>query len=86
MADNKKTAVAEKKPNFLVRMGGRLAKWGREMRSELKKVVWPTPKQVLNNTIIVVIVVLLVGAIIGLFDLGASYGVQALISAFTGRA
>jgi preprotein translocase subunit SecE len=30
----------------------RFARWFREMRSELKKVVWPTPKQILNNTIV----------------------------------
>jgi preprotein translocase subunit SecE len=30
----------------------RIAKWFREMRSELKKVVWPTPKQVTNNTLV----------------------------------
>ena len=27
-----------------------ITKWFREMRSELKKVVWPTPKQIVNNT------------------------------------
>ena len=30
----------------------RIARWFREMRSELKKVVWPTPKQILNNTLV----------------------------------
>ena len=30
----------------------RIAKWFREMRSELKKVVWPTPKQIVNNTFV----------------------------------
>ena len=30
----------------------RFAKWFREMRSELKKVVWPTPKQIVNNTLV----------------------------------
>ena len=35
-----------------VRGKNRFAKWFREMRSELKKVVWPTPKQILNNTIV----------------------------------
>ena len=28
----------------------RVKKWFRDMRSELKKVVWPTPKQVSKNT------------------------------------
>ena len=35
-----------------IKGSNRLAKWFREMRSELKKVVWPTPKQILNNTIV----------------------------------
>jgi preprotein translocase subunit SecE len=35
-----------------VRKKNRLARWLREMRSELKKVVWPTPKQIINNTLV----------------------------------
>ncbi|MDR2420579.1 MAG: preprotein translocase subunit SecE, partial [Oscillospiraceae bacterium] len=29
-----------------------VARWFREMKSELKKVVWPTPKQIVNNTLV----------------------------------
>ena len=35
-----------------VKGSNRFAKWFREMRSELKKVVWPTPKQIANNTFV----------------------------------
>jgi len=35
-----------------IRGKNRLARWFREMRSELKKVVWPTPKQIVNNTFV----------------------------------
>jgi len=35
-----------------VRGSNRVARWFREMRSELKKVVWPTPKQIVNNTFV----------------------------------
>jgi len=35
-----------------VKGSNRFAKWFREMRSELKKVVWPTPKQIVNNTLV----------------------------------
>jgi len=35
-----------------------------ETKSELKKIVWPTSKQVVNNTIIVIITILVVGAFI----------------------
>jgi len=45
-------APAKKK----VKGSNRIAKWFREMRSELKKVVWPTPKQTVNNTIVALVV------------------------------
>lgn len=40
----------------------------KEMKSELKKVVWPTPKQLLNNTLVVLVVVVLSAVFIGLVD------------------
>ena len=61
---------------------GRIKLWFREMRSELKKVVWPTPKQVLNNSAIVAVSVLLVGTLIALYDWGAGKLVQAIIMTF----
>ena len=56
--------------------------WFREMKSELKKVVWPTPQQVLKNTAIVVACVVAVGIFIWLFDFVAQVGIDALISVF----
>ena len=38
----------DSKPGFFQRVG----KWFREMKSELKKVIWPTPKALRNNTLI----------------------------------
>ena len=49
----------------------RVAKWFREMKSELKKVVWHSGKQLVNNTVVVLVAVLIVGIIVCLFDLGA---------------
>ena len=62
-------AEVNKKPNIFVRMGTGLSRWFREMKSELKKVVWPSGKQ--NNTVVVLVAVLIVGIIVCLFDLGA---------------
>ncbi|MDD3766387.1 MAG: preprotein translocase subunit SecE [Eubacteriales bacterium] len=42
----------------------------KDVRAELKKVVWPTFKQIQNNTAIVIISLLLVGAMIWVIDLG----------------
>ena len=60
--------------------------WFREMKSELKKVVWPTPKQVLKNTLIVVACVLVVGVFIWMFDFVAGVGIEALINLFAPKA
>ena len=71
-----------KKENWFARTWGNLKKFFRELRSELKKVVWPTPQQVLKNAAIVVGCVLVVGVFIWLFDFVAQFGIDALISVF----
>ena len=74
--------MAEKKQNWFKRTLGRIARYFRELRSELKKVVWPTPRQVLKSTLIVLACVLVVGVFIWLFDAVANYGIGWLISTF----
>lgn len=70
-----------KKENWFKRTWTRIKKYFRELRSELKKVVWPTPKQVLKNTAIVIGCVVAVGVFIWVFDFVAQVGIDALISA-----
>ena len=70
-----------KKENWFKRTWGKVCKYFRELRSELKKVTWPTPKQVAKNTLIVVCCVLAVGVFIWLFDGVANIGIKALINA-----
>ena len=70
-----------KKENWFKRAWGAIRRYFRELRSELKKVVWPTPQQVLKNTLIVAACVLVVGAFIWLFDFVAQIGIDALINA-----
>ena len=69
-----------KKENWFVRTWGSIRRYFRELRSELKKVVWPTPQQVLKNTLIVGACVLVVGVFIWLFDFIARLGIDGLIS------
>ena len=70
-----------KKANWFKRAFGAIARYFRELRSELKKVVWPTPKQVLKNTMIVLACVLIVGIFIWMLDYVATMGISALINA-----
>lgn len=41
----------------------------KDFKAELKKVIWPTPKQVANNTVAVITIVLLTAAIVFVLDL-----------------
>jgi len=71
-----------KKENWFTRAWAATCRYFRELKSELKKVVWPTPKQVLKNGLIVVGCVLVVGVFIWLFDLVAQVSIDALIDVF----
>ena len=71
-----------KKENWFARTWAGIRRYFRELRSELKKVVWPTPQQVLKNALVVVGCVVCIGIFIWLFDFVAQVGINALISAF----
>ena len=53
--------------------------WFREMKSELKKVIWPDKKTVMKNTGTVLLCSLIIGACIWVFDFVAVSAVQMLI-------
>ena len=68
-----------KKENVFKRMWNGLTKWFRGMKSELKKVVWPTWSQVMNNTLVVIVVSLIFAIILGVIDWLAAKGIAALL-------
>ena len=57
MKNNKKENNKNKKSFF------------KDFKAELKKVVWPTPKQLVNNTVAVITIVLITAAIVFVLDL-----------------
>ena len=57
-------------------------RWFREMKSELKKVVWPSGKETMKNTGTVLLCSVLVGAFIWIFDAVAVLAVNTLIGLF----
>jgi preprotein translocase subunit SecE len=59
----------EKKPNIFARISRSV----RDMRGEMKRVVWPTKKQTINNTLIVLTFMAIMAILIGLFDTGLSW-------------
>ncbi len=94
MSENEKLeqTKAEKKPESAEKKAKsdrpsfpqRVKKWFKEMKSELKKVQWPSFKTVQKNTLTVIGCVLVVGIFIWLFDLLANSVVGALLNLFAG--
>ncbi len=73
MANNEKpvtttTNAVKKETNKKLGFGERVKKWFREMRSELKKVVWPTPKQIGKNTGVALVMMAASAIVIWGFD------------------
>lgn len=56
--------------------------WFREMKSELKKVVWPNKQTVMKNTGTVLLCSLLIGACIWIFDFVAVSAVDLILHVF----
>ncbi len=67
MADTSKT----KKPSIF----SRIKKFVKDYKSEFKKLVWPTPKQLLKNSAVVLVSVIVVGACLALVDFGLNRGI-----------
>ncbi len=56
-------------------LGGKLTAYFANCFAEVKKVVWPSKKQVINNTVVVILSILFIGAIIWVLD--AAWGALA---------
>ena len=56
--------------------------WFREMKSELKKVVWPNKETVAKNTGTVLLCSVMIGAFIWIFDFVAVSAVQMILNVF----
>ena len=57
--------TAAKKPGFF----SRIARSFRDMKGEIKKVVWPSRKQIINHTLIVIAFVAIAAIVVGGIDI-----------------
>lgn len=61
----------------------------KNFKAELKKVIWPTPKQLANNTIAVITIVLITAAIVFILDIAFEalnkYGIDKVRDAVTSK-
>lgn len=85
MADKeKKVTETENKPKKPAKekKKGKLKEAWRGFKSETKKIVWPSWKQVFKNTLVVLVIVIICAVVIGVLDYAFSGGIQALVELF----
>lgn len=58
------------KGSKIAKLGKTIIRFIKEIRMELKKVIWPTREQLVRNTIAVLFACLIVGIIIWILDFG----------------
>ncbi len=64
MAEKVSGEKPAKKPGLFSRIG----RFFKDLRGESKKVVWPTRKQIINNTLIVIVFMIIASLIVSGFD------------------
>ncbi|MGN1411519.1 MAG: preprotein translocase subunit SecE [Oscillospiraceae bacterium] len=67
-SSSKKSTAKDK--NAKKKKPGKVAKYFKDLKSELKKVVWPSKKKVINNTSVVLGSIVIMGIFVGLLDTG----------------
>ena len=60
---------------------GKIRKWFKDLKVEFKKVVWPTKKTVLNNTSVVLSVIVAAAILVGAIDQGFYAALRSIYNA-----
>ena len=77
---DKKEVPAKKKENPFKAIGAKIKKFFKDFKGECKKVTWPSGKTVLNQSIVVIVIVAIVGVAVLGVDTGLSAIIDALVS------
>ena len=80
MPAQKKTVKPGKtEKNFIQKYIGLSIQFLREVKVELKKVTWPSKKQAMGSTVVVIILVLLISLFLGVVDMVLSSIVRVVL-------
>ena len=79
-----KVNEAENKPQKAkkVKKNSKVKDAWRGFKSEFKKIVWPSWKQVRKNTLVVIVIIAVCAVVIGALDIAFSSGISALAGLF----
>ena len=67
------------KPNIFARMGGSIKRFFKDFKGEIKKIQWPGGKEVLKNSLVVLLTVAVIGVAIFAIDWLLSEGLKLLM-------
>lgn len=86
----KKIAKAEKektskKPKNKKNIFKAIARFFKDLKGEVKKITWPTGKEVLKGTLVTLACIAVIGVAVFLIDLGLTSGIDALREAAENR-
>ncbi len=71
--------IKEKKKNIFARMGSGIVNFFKSIKSEFKKIIWPTPKKLFKDTLVVIVTVIIMGAFLSLVNWLFHLGIEKLI-------
>ena len=82
MAEEKKTPAKQgwfgKLISWFVNLPGRIATAFKNMVAELRKVTWPSKKKLISSCIAVLLLMIFMGVVVGLLDMGSAAVVNGL--------
>ncbi|NLK86796.1 MAG: preprotein translocase subunit SecE [Clostridiaceae bacterium] len=68
MSENARTSKLAAFGKKITAAGKRVVRFFKDIRSELKKVIWPSKEQLVKSTVSVLLICLLIGAVIWISD------------------
>ena len=82
--ESKKEKKSEKSkgPGFFEKLGAKLKKFWKTMKSEIKKITWYSRQQTVLSTLLVLVVMGISAAVIGVLDVLFSMGLEGLANLF----
>ena len=69
MSKNAAKGTASEKKQDSKKAASKVSRYFRELKAEIKKVVWPDKKQIVNNTLVVLAAIIIVSIFIGGLDI-----------------
>ena len=80
-AEKEKTSKKSKKAkegNIFQRIGKAIKRYFKDLKGEVKKITWPSAKEVLKGTVVTIVCIAIIGVVVFLVDLGLTKGIGAL--------